>query len=93
MLITSKECFNKDRKFCKSSKCFDSDTILRWRAAREEFLLILSLLKSLMSYYLESIYTGRSELLEGVSMELHSVKNKFRFSSGKMLVFLEKGNY
>ena len=46
MSIISKEYFNKDRKFCKSSKCFDSDTILRWRVAREEFLFILSLLSS-----------------------------------------------
>ena len=43
-----------------------------------------------MSQYLESIDTGCSESLKGVSMELHSVKNEFRFSSGKMLVSLEK---
>ena len=89
MPIISKKCLNKDRKFCKLSKCFDSDTILRRRVAREEFLFILSLLKSLMSLYLESIDTGWSESLKGVSMELNSVK-KFRIWSGKMLVSLEK---
>ena len=46
MPIISKECLNKDKKFCKSSKCFDSDAILRWRVAKEEFLFVLSLLKS-----------------------------------------------
>ena len=89
MPIISKKCLNKDRKFCKLSKCFDSDTILRRKVAREEFLFILSLLKSLMSLYLESIDTGWSESLKGVYMELNSVK-KFRIWSGKMLVSLEK---
>ena len=46
MPIISKECLNKDKKFCKSSKCFDSDAILRWRVAKEEFLFVLCLLKS-----------------------------------------------
>ena len=36
-----KECFNRDRKFCKSSKCFDSEAILRWRVAKEGFLFEL----------------------------------------------------
>ena len=57
MPIISKECFSKDRKFCKSSKCLDSDTILKWGVAKEELLLILSLLKLLIQY-LESTDTG-----------------------------------
>ena len=56
--IISNECFYKDMKFCKSSKCLDNEALLRWRVARDEFLFILSLLKSLMSWYLESIETG-----------------------------------
>ena len=56
--IMSKECFNKDRKFYKSSKCLDNEAMLRWRVARDEFFFILSLLKSLMSWYLESIEAG-----------------------------------
>ena len=56
----------------------------------DEFLFILSLLKSLMSWYLESIERGRLESLKGVSMELDFVKNDLRFSSGKMFVLLEK---
>ena len=62
---------NKDRKFCKSSSCLDSEAMLRWRVAREEFLFILSLLKLLMSWYLESIEKGLSKSLKGVSDELH----------------------
>ena len=54
----SKGCFNKDRKFCKSSKCLDNKAMLRWRVARDEFLFIFSILKALMSWYLESIGTG-----------------------------------
>ena len=77
MVIISKECLNKDRKVCKSSKCYDSDAMLRWRVAKEELLFILGLLKSLIPQYLESIDTGCSELLKGVSMELHSVKSEF----------------
>ena len=49
---------NKDRKFCKSSSCLDSEAMLRWRVAREEFLFILSLLKLLMLWYVESIEKG-----------------------------------
>ena len=64
--------------------------MLRWRAARDEVLFILSLLKSLMSCYVESIETGWSESLKGVSIELNFVKNDIRFSSGKMFVSLEK---
>ena len=41
----SKECFNKDRKFCKSSKCLDNKAMLRWKLARNECLFILSLLE------------------------------------------------
>ena len=48
----------QDRKFCKSSKGLDIEAMLRWRVASDEFLFILSLLKSLMSWYLESIETG-----------------------------------
>ena len=55
--------------------------MLRWRVARDEFLLI--------SWYLESRETGWSESLKGVSMELHFVKNDLRLSSGKMFVSLE----
>ena len=36
------------------------------------------------------IETGCTESLKGISLELHSVKNEFRYSSGKMLVSLEK---
>ena len=43
-----------------------------------------------MPSYIESTDSGSSESLNGVSMELHSVKNEFRFSCGKMLVSLEK---
>ena len=64
--------------------------MLRWRVARDEVLFILSLLKSLMSCYVESIETGWSESLKGVSIELNFVKNDIRFSSGKMFVSLEK---
>ena len=32
--------------------------MLRWRDARDELMFLLSLLKSLMSWYLESIETG-----------------------------------
>ena len=64
--------------------------MLRWRVARDDFLFILGLLKSLMSWYLESIETGQSESLREVSMELHFVKNNLRFSSEKMFVSLEK---
>ena len=60
--------------------------MLRWRVARDEFLIILSLLKPLMSWNLESIDTGWSESLKGVSMELHFVKNDLRFSSGKICI-------
>ena len=88
--IMSKECLNKDKKFRKSSKCLFNEAMLRWRIARDEFLFILSLLKSLMSWYLEFIKTGWSESLKGVSMELHFVENILRFSSGKMFVSLEK---
>ena len=56
----------------------------------DEFLFILSFLKSLISWYLESIERGRLESLKGVSMELDFVKNDLRFSSGKMFVLLEK---
>ena len=55
--VMSKECFNKDREFCKSSKCLDNGTTLRQRVARDELFFILSLLKSLMSWYLASIKT------------------------------------
>ena len=54
------ECFNGDSKISKSSKCLDNKIVLRWIVARFEFLFILSLLKSLMSWYLKSIETGRS---------------------------------
>ena len=57
MPIISKECFSKDRKFCKSSKCLDSDTILKRGVAKEELLFILSLLKLLIQY-LGSTDTG-----------------------------------
>ena len=61
--------------------------MLRWRVARDEFLFIFSILKALMSWYLESVGTG---WLKRVSMELLFVKNDGRFSSGKMFVSLEK---
>ena len=64
--------------------------MLRWRVARDEVLFILSLLKSLMSCYVESIETRWSESLKRVSIELHFVKIDLRFSSGKMFVSLEK---
>ena len=38
--IMSKERFNKDRNFCKSSKCLDNEAMLRWSVARDEFLFI-----------------------------------------------------
>ena len=41
MPVISKECFSKDREFCKSSKCFNSETILRWRVEKEEFYIEL----------------------------------------------------
>ena len=49
ILIISKQCFNKDKKFYKSSKCLDNEAMLKQRVARDVFLFILSLLKSLMS--------------------------------------------
>ena len=61
--------------------------MLRWRVARDEFLFIFSILKALMSWYLESVGTG---WLKRVSIELLFVKNHGRFSSGKMFVSLEK---
>lgn len=54
------ECFNEDSKISKSSECLDNKIVLRWIVARFEFLFILSLLKSLMPWYLKSIETGRS---------------------------------
>ena len=67
--------------------------MLRWRVARDEFLIILSLLKPLMSWNLESIDTGWSESIKGIpmewsffSMKLHFVKNDLRFSSGKICI-------
>ena len=90
MPMISKERFNKDRKFCKSSKCLDSHAILVRRVAKEELLFILSLLKSLISLNLESTDTGCSESLKRISMELQSVKYEFRFSSSTMLVSLEE---
>ena len=90
MPIISKECIHKDRKFCKFSKCFDSDAILRWRVAKEEFLFILSLLKSLMSLYLESTDTGWSESLKGVFIELHSEKMSFDFHLENVGLFRKK---
>ena len=36
-------------KFCKSSKFLDNEAMLRWIAARDEFLFMLSILKSLLS--------------------------------------------
>ena len=41
MPIISKVYFNKGRKRSKSSKCFNSDTILKWRVAKEEFYIEL----------------------------------------------------
>ena len=64
--------------------------MLRWIDARDELMFLLSLLKSLMSWYLESIETGWSESLKGVSMELHFIKNDLRFSSKKMFLSLGK---
>ena len=58
ILVILEEYFNKDRKFCKSSKCLDNETILGWRVARDELTFILSLLKSLMSWYLGSTERG-----------------------------------
>ena len=58
--------------------------------ARDEFLFIMTLLKWLMSWYLESIETGLSEWLKGVSRKLHFCKKWFKFSFGEMLVSLEK---
>ena len=81
----SKECFDKDRKFCKSSKYLDKEAMLRWRVARDGFLFILNLLKLLMSWYLGSIEAGWSESLKGFSMELHFAKNDW-----KLFVLLEK---
>ena len=49
---------DKDRKFFKSSKCLDNEAMLKCRVARDEFLFISTLLKSLMSLHLESIETG-----------------------------------
>ena len=49
-------------------------------------LFILSLLKSLVSWYLESIETGWTESSKEVSMELHFVKNNLRFSYGKIFL-------
>ena len=88
--IISKECFNKNRKFFKLSKCLDNEAMLRRKVARDEFLFILSLLKSLMSCYLESIVTGWSESLKVVSTEFHFVKNDLRFPSREMFASLEK---
>ena len=88
--LMSKECFNKVKNFCRSTKCLDNEAMLRCRVPRDEFLFILSLLKSLMSRYLDSIETGWSESLKGVSKELHFLKNDLRFSFGKMFVLLEK---
>ena len=62
----SKECFSKDRKFRKSSKCLVNKAILSWAVARDEFVVKLSLWKSLMSGYLESIETGGSKSSKGV---------------------------
>ena len=63
--VMPKECFNKDRKLCKSSKCLDNEAMKMESCKRDEFLFILSLLnsinnfmKSLISSYLESIETG-----------------------------------
>ena len=66
---------NKDRKFCKSSKCLDSEAMLRWKVARKEFLFILSLLKLLMSWYMESIEKGWSKSLKGVPTNYTEVRN------------------
>ena len=71
----------------------NSEAMLRWRVTKDEFLFILSLLKLLIIWYLESIETRWSESLKWVSMELHFVKNDLRFSSGKIFVSLENGNY
>ena len=40
--VISNESFNKDIEFCKSSKCFNSDAMLRWRVEKGELLFILS---------------------------------------------------
>ena len=39
--IILNERFNKDKKFCKSSKCLDKEAILRWSVGRGIFLEIL----------------------------------------------------
>ena len=77
----SKECFSKDRKFRKSSKCLVNKAILSWAVARDEFVVKLSLWKSLMSWYLESIETG-IKIIKGSLI--------LRFSFGKMFVSLQK---
>ena len=50
--IMSEECFNKDRKFSKSSKCLDSEEMLKWGIVRDECLV-----KSLMSWCFKYIGT------------------------------------
>ena len=59
--------------------------VLRWRVTSDEFLFVLSLLKSLVSRHLKSIETGWLKSLKGVFMELHFVKIDLRFSLGKCL--------
>ena len=39
------ECFNKNKKLCKSLKYF-KEPIIKWSVEREEFSLIFSLMKS-----------------------------------------------
>ena len=43
----SKERFNKASKLCKSSKCFDSEAMLSWSAAKVNFFIV-NFLKSLI---------------------------------------------
>ena len=35
ILIISNKCFSRNKKLCKSSKCFDKEAILRWSSKRE----------------------------------------------------------
>lgn len=88
MPIMSKEYFNKDRKFCKLSKCFESDTILNWRVAKEEIFVYIELIEIV---HVIVFGINRHWVIRIVKRSLYGViLSKKRCSSGKMLVSVEK---
>ena len=60
-----KECFNKDRKFYKSSKYLDNETVLRWRVARDQFFI------EIVNAMVFGIYSDR--MIRIIKRSLHGV--------------------